>query len=145
MPDFPKQMKIEEGQRWIFDRFRKKFVVLTPEEWVRQHFLHYLVNDLKYPRPLIKVESGLRVNKMDKRTDIVVYNRRAVPFVLVECKSYEVALTTKVFDQLSVYNQAIKARYLVITNGLKHYCCCINYHTNSYRFQSQLPEFEESL
>lgn len=145
LPDYPVQSKIEGGQSWIFDRFRKKYVVLTPEEWVRQHFLNYLVSELGYPKSLVKVESGLKVNKMDKRTDIIVYNREARPFLLVECKSSQVALTDKVFNQLSIYNKAIKARYLVITNGLKHYCCCMDYRSNSYTFQSQLPVFGEGL
>ena len=144
LPHYPVQSKTEGGQNWIFDGFRKKYVVLTPEEWVRQHFLNYLVNDLGYPKSLVKVESGLKVNRMDKRTDIIVYNREARPFLLVECKSAKVALTDKVFNQLSIYNKGIKARYLVITNGLKHYCCCMDYNSNSYQFQSQLPIFEES-
>ncbi len=143
LPNYPVQSKTEGGQNWIFDRFRKKYVVLTPEEWVRQHFLNYLVNDLGYPKSLVKVERGLMVNKMDKRTDIIVYNREARPFLLVECKSTQVALTGKVFDQLSIYNKAVKARYLVITNGIKHYCCCMDYSSNSYQFQPKIPAFGE--
>ncbi len=143
MPNYPVQSKTEGDQDWIFDRFRRKYVALTPEEWVRQHFLNYLVNELGYPKSLVKVERGLTVNKMDKRTDIIVYDREARPFLLVECKSAQVHLTDKAFNQLSVYNKVIKARYLVITNGLKHYCCCMDYSSNSYRFQSQLPVFGE--
>ena len=120
-------------------------MVLTPEEWVRQHFLNYLINDLNYPKALIKVESGLKVNSMGKRTDIMVYNRQAKPFLLVECKSAEVALSGKVFDQLSVYNKAIRAQYLVITNGIKHYCCGMDYSSNTYQFQDQIPTFEDNL
>lgn len=133
----------KDGQDLVYDWIRKKYVVLTPEEWVRQHFLHYLVNGLKYPKSLIKVESGLKVNKMDKRSDILVYTREARPFLLVECKSAQVPLTGKVFDQLSQYNKALKAQYLVITNGLKHYCCQMDYLSNSYEFQARIPEFEK--
>jgi len=145
LPDYPIKTKKEKDLVWIFDQCRRKFVVLTPEEWVRQHFLNYLIYDLNYPKALIKVESGLKVNKMDKRTDIMVYNRQAKPFLLVECKSAEVALSGKVFDQLSVYNKAIRAQYLVITNGIKHYCCGIDYSSNSYHFQDQIPAFEDNL
>ena len=144
LPEYPVQTKTEDGYEWIFDRFRKKYIVLTPEEWVRQHFLNYLVNELNYPKELIKVEGGLKVNRMIKRTDIMVYSRAAKPFLLVECKSSKVALSGKVFSQLSVYNQAVKAQYLVITNGLKHFCCGIDYTSNSYKFQPHLPVFEET-
>ncbi len=145
LPSYTLQLRTEAGQDWVFDRFRKKYVVLTPEEWVRQHFLNYLINDLGYPKSLVKVESSLKVNKMGKRTDILVYSRKALPFLLVECKSSKVALTGKVFDQLSVYNKTIKAQYLAITNGLKHYCCCMDYHLNSYQFQSEIPAFDKTL
>ena len=141
LPDFPKRIKQEDDFRLIYDEFRRKYVVLTPEEWVRQHFLHYLVTDKGYPKSLIKVESGLKVNKMAKRTDVIVYSRAGQPFMLIECKSAQMSLNEKVFDQLSIYNQTLKAQYLVITNGLKHYCCSMDYQTSSYEFHHEIPEY----
>ncbi|GJM30163.1 MAG: restriction endonuclease subunit R [Cyclobacteriaceae bacterium] len=141
LPDYPLKTRCQGNQDFIFDQFRKKYVLLTPEEWVRQHFLNYLVNDLGYPKSLVKVESGLSVNRMGKRTDILVYSQQIKPFLLIECKAANVPLSDKTFDQLSLYNQAIRAEYLVITNGIKHYCCFMDYETNSYQFQSQLPAY----
>lgn len=142
LPEYPVYTRLQGTQQFIFDQIRKKYVILTPEEWVRQHFLNYLINHLGYPKSLIKVESGLSVNKMDKRTDILVYNKDVKPFLLVECKAAHVELDNKVFDQLSVYNCTLKAPYLVITNGIKHYCCNINYQTSSYQFQSGIPLYD---
>lgn len=142
LPEYAVNTRLQGTQQFIFDQIRKKYVILTPEEWVRQHFLNYLINHLGYPKSLIKVESGLSVNKMDKRTDILVYNKDVKPFLLVECKAAHVELDNKVFDQLSVYNCILKAPYLVITNGIKHYCCNINYQTSSYQFQSGIPLYD---
>ena len=142
LPDYPIRIRNQGEQQYIFDEFRKKYVVLTPEEFVRQHFLHYLVNELSYPKSLIKVESGIRYNKMAKRTDITVFDREAKPFLLVECKSAKVNLNGQVFDQLSIYNQTIKAKYLVITNGLKHFCCRLDYDLKRYSFIPTIPTFD---
>ena len=141
LPEYPIRIRTQGQRRYVFDEFRKKYVVLTPEEYVRQHFLHYLVNELSYPKSLIKVESGIKYNRMSKRTDITVYDRQARPFLLVECKSTKVDLDGKVFDQLSVYNQTIKANYLVVTNGLKHFCCRLDYQAQSYSFVQEIPSF----
>ena len=141
LPEYPIQIQAKGQHRYVFDEFRKKYVVLTPEEFVRQHFLHYLVNELSYPKSLIKVESGLKYNQMSKRSDIIVFDRQARPLLLVECKSTKVPLDGKVFDQLSVYNQSVKAKYLVITNGLKHFCCRLDYQSQSYSFIPEIPSF----
>jgi hypothetical protein len=141
LPDYPVKTKLQGNQSFIFDQFRKKYVILTPEEWVRQHFLNYLVKDLGYPKSLVRVETGLMVNSMSRRTDIIVYNQQVKPSLLIECKAATVSLGDKTFDQLSIYNQRIKAKYLIITNGLKHYCCFMDYKTNSYQFQTHLPVY----
>ena len=141
LPQYQLRTKTQHGRQLIFDQIRKKFIQLTPEEWVRQHFLNYLIKDLRYPRSLVKVESGLSVNNMGKRTDILVYNQEIDPYLLVECKAAHVTLNHKALDQLAIYNRAIKAQYLVLTNGLKHYCCGMDYKLNSYQFQSELPSF----
>lgn len=125
----------------IFDIIRKKYIVLTPEEWVRQHFVHYLVYSLNYPKSLFKVESGLSYNKMQKRSDILVYDHEMNPFLLVECKSYTVPINQQGFNQISVYNSKINAKYLVLTNGLKHYCCTKS--NQGYEFLDEIPEFKK--
>ncbi len=141
LPEYPVKTKYQEGQQLIYDQIRKKYVLLTPEEWVRQHFINYLIDNLGYPRSLIKVESGISVNKLSKRTDIVVYDKEIKPHLLVECKAANVDLNEKAFNQLSIYNRTLKANYLIITNGLKHYCCSMNYVANSYQFQESMPTY----
>lgn len=145
LPEYPVKTRKLGSRQFIFDQIRKKYVKLTPEEWVRQHFLNYLLDDLAYPRSLVRVESGLSVNSMGKRTDILVYNKEITPYLLVECKAAHITLNHKAMDQLSIYNRTIKAQYLVLTNGLKHYCCCMNYKTNSYQFQAALPSYDIRL
>lgn len=143
LPEYPVNTKLQDNQTFIFDQFRKKYILLTPEEWVRQHFLNYLIEYLCYPRSLIKVEGGLQVNSLAKRSDILVYDNEVKPHLLIECKAAHVKLNNKTFDQLSAYNQTIKAKYLVITNGLKHYCCLMDYVRNSYQFQKAVPAYNE--
>lgn len=127
----------------IFDVIRKKYVVLTPEEWVRQHFVNYLINTMKYPKALFKVESGLKYNNMQKRSDIVVHNRSGNPWMLIECKSPDIKLTQKAFNQIAVYNMTIGARYLAITNGMLHYCCRAGNTSQDANFLESFPMFED--
>lgn len=122
LPSFPVKLKNASGKVWIFDGIRKKYVVLTPEEWVRQHFIAYLVNELKYPKALLKVEAGLTYNQLAKRSDIIVFNREGKPWMVIECKAPEVNLTETTANQVSVYNATLKASYVVVTNGLRHFC-----------------------
>lgn len=132
----------KEGERVeIFDPIRKKYIVLTPEEWVRQNFVNYLVNHLNYPKSLIKLEGGLKYNTMSKRSDIVVYDRIGNPFMIVECKSTDIKLTQKVVEQISIYNLQIRAPYQVITNGLLHYCYKLEKETQKFIFLDSLPNF----
>jgi len=126
----------------IFDIIRKKYIVLTPEEWVRQHFVHYLINHLNYPKSLFRVESGLSYNRLSKRSDILVYNNEMHPFLLVECKSFSVTIKQQGFDQLSIYNSKIRAKYLVLTNGLKHFCCTYDDDQNTYNFLKEIPAYK---
>ena len=126
----------------IFDVIRKKYVVLTPEEWVRQHFVHYLIQQHQYPRSLMAVETGLQFNRMARRTDIVVYGRDSLPFMVIECKAPSVQLTPTVFEQVAVYSQSLKSSYLTVTNGLAHYCCRMDYKEGTYRFVEELPAYE---
>jgi len=141
LPEFPAKVKQVDGKAMIFDIIRKKYVQLTPEEWVRQNFICYLINFLDYPKSLIKVESGLRYNKLLKRSDILVFNRDIEPLLLVECKSYESKITQNVVDQAAVYNRSLNARYLLVTNGIKHLCWEINDGGN--QLLEEIPRYDD--
>ncbi len=142
LPPFDHKIIEREGKATIFDIIRKKYVALTPEEWVRQHFIHYLTRHLQYPKALLNVENGLKFNRMLKRSDIVVYDRQGQLFMIVECKAHHHAITPAVFEQIAVYNHTLKARYVVVTNGLQHYCCRIDHQQKTYAFEESLPFFE---
>lgn len=130
------------GKKALFDILRKKFVVITPEEWVRQHFVHFLINYLNYPKSLIKVESGVNYNKLSGRSDVLVYDRTGKVFMLIECKAPNVEITNKVFEQASRYNLKYKAGYLVVTNGINHFCCSISHESGEYNYLDELPPFD---
>lgn len=132
-----------KGKIEIFDEFRKKYVALSPEEWVRQQFLWYLVNVKKYPASLIAVEKGLVLNGLQKRFDAVVYNNNGVPLVLIEFKSAGVPLEQKVFEQIAAYNMKMKVKYLIISNGLQHFCCAVNYDILHFNFLEDIPEYSK--
>jgi hypothetical protein len=125
----------------IFDFIRKKFVALTPEEWVRQNFLKYLVEEKNYPPSLIFLEQTLKVFKMQKRCDAVVYDKKGAPLMIIEFKAPEVAVNQKVFDQIARYNISLKVNYLIVSNGLKHFCCSIDTEAKSYSFMDDIPEY----
>ena len=120
LPPFEYKVKKIDEKLHIFDIIRRKFLLITPEEWVRQHVLHWLINHHHYPKSLIRTESGLQYNQLAKRTDILVYNRNGLPFMLVECKASFVPLTQQVLEQAIRYNAILKAPYLLISNGLDH-------------------------
>jgi len=124
----------------IYCETRKKFVVLTPEEWVRQHVVHFLLLDKKYPKSLVNVEKVLKVNGLSKRYDAVVFNPEGSIFLLVECKAPEVAITQHVFDQIARYNLKMDAQYLMVTNGLTHYFCRMDYESKKYIFLKDIPD-----
>jgi hypothetical protein len=145
LPEYTFRFKQEENKTYIFDIFRKKYIVLTPEEWVRQNFLMHLVTDLDFPKSLIAVEAGLKLYKTQKRTDIVVYDKQGIPILIVECKAPEIAINEKVFDQIVRYNMALQVNYLVVTNGLNHYCCKLDYTKKSYKFLKSIPNYTDIL
>jgi type I site-specific restriction endonuclease len=140
LPHYPFKLSQKDDVVFIFDELRKKDLVLTPEEWVRQHFVQYLIHQKKYPKTLIKLEGGLKLNRLQKRTDILIFDKAGEPCVLVECKSTMVKIDQKVFDQAARYNMIHKVKYLVVSNGLQHYCCALNYDSNTYQFLEELPE-----
>jgi hypothetical protein len=142
LPEFAYSLKKADGKVWIFDVIRKKYLVLTPEEWVRQHFVHYLISTLNYPKALMKIEGGLTYNQLNKRSDIVVFDRQAHPWMLVECKSPDQKINHSVLRQASTYNATLKAKYLTVTNGLTHYCSFIDWKENKTDLLKALPAFE---
>ncbi len=139
LPSFPVKLKNANGKVWIFDGIRKKYVVLTPEEWVRQHFIAYLVDVLQYPKALLKVEAGVKYNQLAKRTDIIVFNREGKPWMVIECKAPEITLTEATANQVSVYNATLRASYVVVTNGLRHFCFALQ---NGIKSVPDFPVFE---
>ncbi|OIN59364.1 type I restriction enzyme HsdR N-terminal domain-containing protein [Arsenicibacter rosenii] len=141
LPSFDCKLKQIDGKPYIFDQLRRKHIRLTPEEWVRQHVINLLVNHYRYPKTLIRCEGGLTLNKLQKRTDLVTFDRQGKPFLLVECKAPHIALTQSVFDQIGRYNLIHKAPFLVITNGNTHYCCAIDFDTDAVSYLDDFPAF----
>lgn len=142
LPPYPFKLTDHNGQLTLFDELRKKNIVLTPEEWVRQHFVQYLINEKQYPKTLIKLEGGLKLHGMAKRTDIVVFNSSGEKILLVECKAPSVQITQATFDQAARYNMVHKVNLMAISNGLQHYYCSINHENESYNFIAELPNYK---
>ena len=130
-----------EEKTHIFDEVRKKYLLLTPEEWVRQNFIHYLNKEKKYPLGLMGVEQMVKYNSLKTRADIVIYNLEGKPNVIVECKSPEVKITQDTFNQIAKYNSQLKVKYLIVTNGMKHFCCQMDYVNNKITFLEDLPDY----
>jgi hypothetical protein len=137
-----RKIKEVDGKSYIFDIIRKKYILLTPEEIVRQNFLDYLIQEKKYSKNLIKLESAIKYNALDKRSDILVYDSDGLPFLLVECKAASVSLSQRTIEQASRYNLTVQARYLCITNGQKTFCFELNSNSKSYHQLKAIPEVE---
>ncbi|MCB0515511.1 MAG: type I restriction enzyme HsdR N-terminal domain-containing protein [Chitinophagales bacterium] len=133
--------KVVNNKTYLYDIVRRKYVVSGPEEWVRQHLLHFLIFHKNYPKNLISVEKGVKVLAQHRRYDIVVYNSNGVPCLLAECKSYKIALNQKTFNQATLYNLNQKVPYLLITNGLQHFCCKIDFATKTFSYLQDIPEY----
>lgn len=134
-------MKDEGAKKLIFDVIRRKYVALTPEEWVRQHFVHYLIEQLGYPQELLANEVEVSLNGTSKRCDTVLYDRDLQARMIVEYKAADVNISQKVFNQIMRYNMVLKVQYLIVSNGLEHYCCKLDYSNNSYEFLSEIPSY----
>lgn len=141
LPEYPFRIKQESSAMYIFDEIRKKFLLLTPEEWVRQHLVQFLIRDKKYPRSLIKLEGGLKLNSLQKRSDILLFNSSGEKILLVECKAPSVKISQNTFDQIARYNFIHRVKWLLVSNGLQHFCCEIDFEKESYRFVEELPEY----
>ena len=140
-PNYNFRFKNNENKVSIFDEIRKKFIILTPEEWVRQHVVQFLMVEKKYPKSLINVEKVLKINDLRKRYDVVVFNPEGTIHILVECKAPEVKIDQTTFDQIARYNLTLKATYLMVTNGLNHYFCQMDFENEKYHFLQDLPEY----
>ncbi|WP_439151877.1 type I restriction enzyme HsdR N-terminal domain-containing protein [Winogradskyella sp.] len=140
-PKFEYRFKSTENKVSIFDVIRKKFIILQPEEWVRQHCVHYLINGKNYPKSLINVEKELRINDLKKRYDIVVFNPDGSIHLIVECKSHTIAINQDTFDQIARYNMVLDASYLMVTNGLNHYYCQMDNVEEQYSFLKDIPNY----
>ena len=143
LPAYEYRIEQRGGKLVIFDPIRKKFIVLTPEEWVRQHFVNFLTQHLGYPASRVRVESGTAYNKRAKRTDILIYDDELKPLVLVECKAASVAINQATFNQISVYNKTLQARFLICSNGMVHYACEYDPNTESVAFLERIPAYSD--
>jgi hypothetical protein len=143
LPSFDAKIQASDGKNMIFDILRRKYVALTPEEWVRQHFIHFLVEHKGYPVGLLANEVQLRLNGTKKRCDSVLYDRSLKARMIIEYKAPHVEITQAVFDQIMRYNIVLRVEYLVVSNGLKHYCCRMDYTTNRYDFLHEIPAYDQ--
>lgn len=143
LPVFDYRLKSDDDKTLIFDQIRKKFIVLTPEEWVRQHFINYIITELEYPKSLISVEQGLRYNSLLKRSDIIVFGRDGSPLVLIECKAAKHRLKQNVVEQAVMYNRTIGAEYIIVTNGKESACLSLNKEKSSVEYLPHVPRYED--
>ena len=142
LPPYDIKAVVRNGKRMIFDDLRRKYVSLTPEEWVRQQFVHYLIREKGYPAECIGNEVSINLNGTRKRCDSVVYGQQAEPLMIIEYKAPTVDITQQVFEQISRYNIKLRVRWLIVSNGLQHYCCQIDYQSGSCQFVEDIPTYE---
>jgi len=140
-PTYSFRFKNSENKRLIFDGIRKKFVVLQPEEWVRQHCVEYLIRVKNYPKSWINVEKELKINNLKKRYDIVVFNQDGSIHLVVECKAPTIPISQDTFDQIARYNLKLNATYLMVTNGINHYYCQMDFENERYTFLKDIPDY----
>lgn len=143
LPAFDAKIALVDGKNAIWDIIRQKYVALTPEEWVRQHFVHYLIEHKGYPRTLMANEVQLNLNGTKKRCDTVLYQRDLSTKMILEYKAPHIEITQAVFNQITRYNIVLKVDYLVVSNGRQHYCCHMDYAHNTYSFLPEIPAYTE--
>lgn len=143
LPEYPIKVKEEAGKKVVFDEIRRQYVALTPEEWVRQHFVHFLIEHKGYSKSLMGNEVMVNLNNQKKRCDTVIYNNRLEPLMIIEYKAPDVKITQAVFNQISKYNMVLRVKYLIVSNGLQHFCCELNYETLNYQFIKEIPLFSK--
>ncbi len=142
LPNYTFKIKTKEQKKYIYDQIRKKYIQLTPEEWVRQNFLQYLIQDKKYSPNLMAVEMGFQLHKIKYRSDIVAFDKSGTPALIVECKAPDIQISQEHFDQITRYNYELKVKYLIVTNGVNHYCAAIDYTKRNYQFLKSIPDGE---
>jgi hypothetical protein len=142
LPQYEIKIGEKNGKRTIFDFLRRKYVTLTPEEWVRQHFTHYLTDHKGYPKGLMGNEVELRVGEKRLRCDTILYNKQGQPQMIIEYKAPTIQIQQKTFDQISVYNLLLHVDYLIVSNGLQHYCCKMDYDSQKYLFLKEIPDYQ---
>ncbi|MCI6080492.1 MAG: type I restriction enzyme HsdR N-terminal domain-containing protein [Prevotella sp.] len=145
LPKYGIKIKNDKGHQAIFDVLRRKYVALTPEEWVRQHFVHFLIEHKGYPKALMANEIQLAIGNKKLRCDSVLYDRTLKPRMIIEYKAPTVSITQKVFDQITIYNMLLHVDYLVVSNGIKHYCCRMDYANQKYLFLEDIPDYQNLL
>ena len=143
LPPYNIRIRTSGGQNEIFDILRKRYVALTPEEWVRQHFIHYLTEHMGYPEHLMQNEVELRCGQKRLRCDSMLYSRDGTPRMIIEYKAPSVSINSKVFDQIATYNILLHVEYLIVSNGINHYCCRMDYETGSFHFLESIPHYDE--
>ncbi len=142
LPPFKTKLSGTIEKPTIFDILRKKYVSITPEEWVRQHFIHYLIEKLNYPQSLMANEVNLKIGDKNVRADSVLYDKNLHPQMIIEYKAPHIKITQKVFDQITVYNMLLHVDYLIVSNGIQHYICKIDYKKQKYIFLKEIPKYE---
>ena len=140
-PNYEFRIKNKHNKKYIFDQIRKKFVLLTSEEWVRQNCIMFLINDQKIPKGFINVEKKIKINSLTKRYDIIVYKSNGSVFLLVECKSPDIIINQKTFNQIAIYNYEVVSDFLMVTNGIQNYYCSIDYSNQCYKFVKDFPKY----
>lgn len=145
LPEYDFRIRSDDGKQMIFDSIRKKFVALTPEEWVRQNFIEFLKKEKKYPETLMSVEKQIMVNGNQRRFDLLIYRRGGQAHLIAEFKAPSVKITQDTFDQVVRYNMALRVEKVIVSNGLQHFACQIDYTNNSYAFLREIPEFSQGL
>lgn len=142
LPSFDAKIRKSDAGFEILDVLRRKYILLTPEEWVRQHFVHYLICEKKYPVSLMANEAGIKLNSLTRRCDTVVYNNRLEPLMIIEYKEPNVVISQEVFDQIVRYNIVLRVNYLIVSNGIRHYCCKMDYENQTFEYLTDIPEYD---
>lgn len=145
LPPYDIKVSEKDGKRLIFDELRRRYVALTPEEWVRQHFVHYLIGHLGYPAGLLANEVELKIGDKRLRCDSILFDKQAHPQMIIEYKAPNIQLTQRVFSQISAYNLLLHVDYLIVSNGMQHICCRMDYTNNTYHFLQEIPTYEEVM
>lgn len=145
LPEYNFRIKKLDEKLHIFDSQRKRYVSLTPEEWVRQHFIRFLIEEKGYPAAYLAVEKQLSMNGMKKRCDAILYNEHAMPILIIELKAPTVPITQTTFDQVAVYNAKLKVDFFMISNGIEHYCCKVDTLNSNYKFFPEIPEYSKLI